>query len=106
MNMGNLSRRGFLQRSLTALTVGAGLPAWYAREILAAEQEKAAEEKKAVAANDKLTFGIIGMGPPPRRARDLYHEAKGKKVQFVAACNVDKGHLDWTLDQMKKDGFD
>jgi predicted dehydrogenase len=106
MNKGNLSRRGFLQRSLAALTVGAGLPAWYAREILAGEEQKAAEEKKAVAANDKMVFGIIGIGPPPRRARDLYGEARGKKVQFVAACNVDKSHLDWSLEQMKKDGYD
>jgi hypothetical protein len=53
MNKGNLSRRGFLQRSVTALTVGAGLPAWYAREILGAEQEKAAEEKKE---NDRKSY--------------------------------------------------
>jgi predicted dehydrogenase len=106
MDQGNLSRRGFLQRSIAALTVGAGLPAWYAQEILAAQQEKAAE-KKVVAANDRINMGVIGMGPPPRRARDLYSEAKGnKQAQFVACCNVDKSHLDWTLDQFKKDGFE
>ncbi|HEY1859982.1 MAG TPA: Gfo/Idh/MocA family oxidoreductase, partial [Gemmataceae bacterium] len=107
MDQGNFSRRGFLQRSFAALTLGAGLPAWYARELLASDQEKAAGEKKAIGANDKINMGVIGLGPPPRRALDLYHGAKGnKQVQFVATCNVDAGHLKFAIDEMKKGGYD
>jgi predicted dehydrogenase len=107
MDRGNLSRRGFLQRSLAALTVGAGLPAWYARDILAANQEKAAGEKKAVGANDKLGLAIVGIGWPPRRALDLYNGSKGHAgVRFVAACNVDASHLDFGVELMKRDGFE
>ena len=35
----SLSRRGFMDRSLAALTLGAGLPLWYAREVFAAQRE-------------------------------------------------------------------
>ena len=52
--LNNLSRRGFLQRTLAALTAGAGLPAWFAEELIAAEEENRAKEKKPVAANDRL----------------------------------------------------
>ena len=37
MERGNLSRRGFLARATAGLTLGAGLPAWYARELVAQE---------------------------------------------------------------------
>ena len=61
MHKGNLSRRGFLRRSLAGLAA-AGLPAWFAGEELAARGQQAAAAGKAVAANDKLTMGIIGVG--------------------------------------------
>jgi type IV pilus assembly protein PilB len=66
MQRGNLSRRGFMQRSL--LTLGAaGLPAWYAREVFALEEERAAGQRR-VAANDKIAFGFVGIGSPQSRA--------------------------------------
>jgi predicted dehydrogenase len=106
MHQGNLSRRGFVQRSLAVLTAGAGLPLWFAREVLAAEQEKATAARKAVAANDKLVFGAIGIGSPASRGTGIYHDALNLKrgVQYVAACDVDKRHLSNAIAMMKRDG--
>ena len=87
----NLSRRGFLQRSLGALTVGAGLPAWYARQVLAAYQEQNAKAK----GTDRITVGCIGIGSPRSRGMAIMGEIKSKKgVEVVAVCDVEKNHLD------------
>src|SRR5207249_2452975 len=91
MHRGNLSRRGFLQRSLGGL-LAAGLPAWYAQEILT--REAAAQEKKP-AANDKLVFGAIGIGSPQSRGLhvvkiDLLKAFPG--TECVAVCDVDRNH--------------
>jgi predicted dehydrogenase len=92
MQRGNLSRRGFLERSLTGLTVGAGLPVWYAQELLAAEQDKAAQDKKP-AANDKIIMGAIGIGSPQSRGMAICNDARrDKAVQYVAVCDVDGIH--------------
>ena len=105
MHKGNLSRRGFMQRSLAALTFGAGLPAWFARAGL------------------RLRRRQEGAGPARRKAPDgrhrhrqpadqppgaIYDAAKGHKgVEYVAACDVDKRHLQSAASSMmKKDGFD
>src|SRR5262249_47200805 len=93
MDKGNLSRRGFLQRSMAAMAA-AGLPAWYAREVLAAEEEKAANNKR-VAANDRIIMGAIGIGSPQSRGTAIMQEARHQKgVEYVAACDVDGRHLD------------
>jgi predicted dehydrogenase len=91
MNQGNLSRRGFLGRSLAALSVGAGLPAWYAREVLADEQERQGQRRPA--ANDRLVFGMIGMGSPNSRGTQLYHDLRRQQGWEIAAvCDVDRRH--------------
>jgi len=87
MHRGNLSRRGFLARSLAGL-VAAGLPAWYAREVLGQAQP-------AQPAGDKLAFGAVGIGSPKSRGLAV---VKGDLLrQFpnttcVAVCDVDRGH--------------
>src|SRR5262249_42044006 len=107
MRKGNLSRRGFMQRSLAALTFGAGLPAWFARELFASAEARAADEKRvADSPNEKIVMGAIGFGAPNGRQDALYHAAKGHKgVEYIAACDVDKRHLESAkgLPMMKKD---
>ncbi len=58
MQTGNLSRRGFLQRVQGGLAA-AGLPAWYAGQLLAAQEGGAARKTSA---NDRLAMGIVGIG--------------------------------------------
>jgi myo-inositol 2-dehydrogenase / D-chiro-inositol 1-dehydrogenase len=64
MCCGSLSCRGFMDRSLAALTIGAGLPLWYAREVLAAQQERESTVRKASqrGPNDQIVMGAIGVG--------------------------------------------
>src|SRR5262249_20055507 len=73
MHRGNLSRRGFLRRSLAGLAA-AGVPGWYAREVLAAQEQQAAAAARPVAANDKLTMGLIGVGSPASRSLQIYNQ--------------------------------
>jgi myo-inositol 2-dehydrogenase / D-chiro-inositol 1-dehydrogenase len=88
---GNLSRRGFLQGSLATL-MGAGLPAWFAQELIAAEEEKRAKEKP-VAANDRLVLGVIGVGSPQSRGSHIMGLARRHKgIEVVAVCDVDSRH--------------
>jgi predicted dehydrogenase len=104
MNRGNFSRRGFLQSSLAALGA-AGLPAWYARELIAAEQQNAAGGQPA--ANDKITMGIIGCGSPQSRSLQVVNEGRSvRELQYVAVCDVDATHLNRAKDVMKQRGFD
>lgn len=106
LERGNLSRRGFMRRSVGALTA-AGLPAWYANNVFgaaAAAQEAAA---RPVQANDRLNVAVIGVGPQPRRSNALYGAAKAfRHVKFTDVCDVDARHVAFASDQYKKDGYD
>jgi predicted dehydrogenase len=102
MNRGNLSRRGFMQGSIAAM-VAAGLPAWYAREVFAAEQAKAADDKKA--ADELVVMGAIGIGSPQSRGRQIAKDALNtKKVKYIAICDVDANHRKRAIEDMKKEG--
>jgi predicted dehydrogenase len=90
MDKGNLSRRGFIQRSLTTLAM-AGLPAWYAREVLAAEEAAPARAKK-IGPNDRIQLGIIGSGD---RSKQLLGDVKRHQdFQVIAVADVDQKHRD------------
>ena len=104
LDRGNFSRRGFMTRSIAALTA-AGLPAWYAKDWFGAA---ARAEDKAPGANGKLNIGVIGVGPNPRRSNALYGEAKKfkDKVNFTAVCDVDARHVDHAVKQYKTDGYE
>jgi predicted dehydrogenase len=106
LERGNLSRRGFMRRSVGAMAA-AGLPAWYAQDMFGAAAQ-AAEANRLVDANDKLNVAVIGVGPnSARRSNALIGEAKRfKHVNFTAVCDVDARHLSASVAQMKKDGFD
>jgi predicted dehydrogenase len=104
MNRGNLSRRGFLRRSLAGM-VAAGLPVWYAREVVAANDEKDAGKKPA-GPSDEIVMGAIGIGSPQSRGRAIYGDAKRHKgVRYVALCDVDLAHRRNALNMMRNDGF-
>jgi predicted dehydrogenase len=88
-----------LQKSLAALTA-AGLPAWYAREVLAADDKK----DKAPGPNDRIVMGAVGIGSPQSRGRAIAHDALNTKkgAMYVAVCDVDGRHRDNAVEDMKK----
>jgi predicted dehydrogenase len=96
-----------MQSSLASLTA-AGLPLWYAHELFgaaAADDEKAA---KKVAANDKITMGIVGCGSPQSRSLQVVDASRPvKELQYVAVCDVDRRHVERAKAVLKsKHGFD
>jgi predicted dehydrogenase len=106
MNKGNMSRRGFLARSLAGLTVGAGLPAWFAQDLLAEQQqEQARQARQPNGPNDRIVMAAIGVGTNyTRRGSGQLHGERGvhimedarrqRGVQFVAVCDVDRHNRD------------
>src|SRR5262249_47242983 len=95
----NFSRRGFLQRSLLGLTA-AGLPLWYARELVAADEEKKARDKEPLP-NEKLRIGLIGCGGMGQG--DCGDALATKQVELVAVCDVDRKHAEDAAKKLGKD---
>ena len=92
MRRGNLSRRGFVQRSLATLTA-AGLPPWYASQFAAAQEEGKA---KKTSANDRLAMGIVGIGSPISRSLQVVGESspcvQSGQLTFTLGCDVNAAH--------------
>jgi predicted dehydrogenase len=102
MNRRNVSRRGFLQSSLAALGA-AGLPAWYARDLIAAQQDAAAKQP----GGEKITMGVIGCGSPDSRSLGVIGESRSvRELQYVALCDVDARHLTRAQTTLKNQGYD
>jgi len=101
MTQGNLSRRGFIDRSTTAM-LAAGIPAWFAREVIADDQEKkAAEGRKKVGPNDEILIGLIGCGGQGTYVTRV--AAKQKGVRVVAVCDVDSTRTDKAIGEIDKE---
>jgi len=82
MNTGNLSRRGFLARTLAGMAA-TGLPMWFAKETLAHHLEAQQQQPQ------EIVMGAIGTGP---QGRGIMMAARGQAgVRFVAVCDVDRG---------------
>jgi predicted dehydrogenase len=89
MNKANFSRRGFLARAAAGLTIGAGLPAWFAREVLAAREE-AGEPAQRPAPNDRIQVGGIGVSSYGLSLLLTAQSTAG--TQVMAVCDVDARH--------------
>ena len=105
MQQGNLSRRGFLQWANGALA-GAGLPAWYAGQLVAAQEEGAA---KKTSASDRLVMGIVGIGSPQSRSLQVVGESRpcveSGQLTFTLGCDVDAAHRKRATEVMRERGF-
>src|SRR4051794_21351253 len=101
----NLSRRGFMQHSLGALAA-AGLPSWYARQLLAAREGGAAGKTSA---NDRLAMGIVGIGSPQSRSLQVVNESRppvqSGELTFTLGCDVAAAHRKRATEVMRERGF-
>jgi predicted dehydrogenase len=93
-----LSRRAFLGGSLATLlcagcskpAVEVALPEWFEHELEVLRKERAEQEKKRTAANDRIGLGIIGMGI---RGRHHLGCVTYPGVELRAICDVDAQRL-------------
>ena len=87
LNRGNLSRRGFMTRSVAAMAA-AGLPAWYAEEVFGATAA-AAQQNKPTGANEKLNVGVIGVGDRPLRLTAVEDVLNGESIDEATIAKAD-----------------
>jgi predicted dehydrogenase len=84
----------------------AGLPAWYAKDLLAAEEKEAT---KKASANDRLTMGVVGIGSQQSRSLQVVDASRpsvtAKQLTFVTGCDVDASHRERATKVMQGRGF-
>ena len=94
-----------MQRSVGALAAS-GLPAWYARQLLAAQEEGAAKKPSA---NDRLAMGIVGIGSPQSRSLQVVNESRppvqSGQLTFTLGCDVAAAHRKRATEVMRQRGF-
>jgi predicted dehydrogenase len=98
---------------MAGLTLGAGLPAWFARELLAEEEQAQAARGRPVAANGRIVMGVVGTGTNyhRRRGNEGVHGERGIQimreamrqpgVEIVAVCDVDRHAREFARDQVQ-----
>jgi predicted dehydrogenase len=88
------SRRDFLRQSVAGISLAA-LPAWFAREAVAAESDRGVRVRQ-VAANDRINLACIGTGGSRGGFRQGLGVTRGLRrqggVEVVAVCDVDRQH--------------
>ena len=100
MEKGNLSRRGFLERS-TGTLAAAGLPVWYASRVVADEQENDAKTRKRIGPNDQIVMGAIGVGGQGTYIMKAAMKQPG--IRYVAVCDVDANRVKKGAEEVIKD---
>jgi predicted dehydrogenase len=89
-----------LHDSTAALAFGAGLPMWFAREAVAAAEERAGQAKKE---GEAIVMGAIGTGS---RGLAVMEEAQRRGAKFVAVCDVDARHRKEAVEKLGKLGVE
>ena len=97
MSYANWSRRGFLRASTTTLAA-AGLPLWYAQEVVAAREEANSKTKRKIGPNDTIVMAAIGCGGQGRGI--MKSAARREGVKFVAVCDVDTRHAQQAVEDL------
>jgi predicted dehydrogenase len=112
MSHGSFSRRGFLARSMAGLTLGAGLPAWFTKELIA-QGQAATGQARPVAANSRIVMGAIGTGTnyhrkgpnqatQGERGIQIMRDAMGQQgVDIIAVCDVDRHAREFARDVVR-----
>jgi predicted dehydrogenase len=75
---------------MAAMTIGAGLPVWYAREVVGQVEDRAAQDEKTkkLGPNDQIVMAAIGTGGQGTGIMKAAMKQPG--VKFVAVCDLDE----------------